>query len=1534
MKLNKKLLSFFLIAVFAIVLVACGGDGTTLQTTETQTTEQQTTETQTTEEQTTETPTTAEQTTEEQSTVDLSPVLDQVVDMYEDTLGNDEFVAVEDIEIISYIGDYYVNWMSSNTKYLGHDGSVTRPLLSEGDQTVIFTVKVTDGVNTLSHDFFVTVKALEVKTGQEIANEVFLVATAFPTKTFWSSADELTFVETAEDADGNVYDVTWTSSNEEIISLDGKITQPEDADVDVTITAKITVGEGEEAEEFTKELVFTVAKLAEGEEVTTIADAIAKGQDAYVEILGVTVIAKYSSGDVFFTDGTDILYIYSPSFTAEVGGVYDITGYIDFYYNAPQLAGDDLKPLKIADSDAEAKTAPVIENQTVSGVINDVFVPSEENPHRYLTYEVTGAIYYEESWGNYSVFLVPSDYDFDADLQEGATQPNGNAIMIYYRSDMDVLKAFHGKEVTIDIVMQGYRTDKSVFYANFFGSPLDVDITIADDQEAVSTALNALLIDSPILEDMTLQLPTELYGVSLTWTSSNETVINPTTGFVDVASLTTQVDVTLTVQAVRGEATGSKTFDLEVGELPVTSIEDVLEASEGTFLIEGTLISGEYYNTFFIQDATGNIAIYTNGNAAITSALNDNLGNVVKVVGTRAAYKGLEQVKATEVTFVSESTVPDPTNLNDVVLTEENLADYQGQLIELTNMIVTEASTDGYDNVYLTLKSLVNDSTINVKWDSRTDLPTELENVLTNLEVGASVNIVTPLGWADGPLLYVTTSSELTEVVLSDDQKIAADKAALNFGGNVFVEYTETLPLAGTNGSAIAWAITADEDSYATLNAETGEFTIAAPTGDATVVLTATLTLGEATDTAVITFTLIKATPVDLGDFESQEMDATVAIHGVVYAVIGNGFFVEDATGQLFVFSYDAEYNEGDEVELVGKVAEYNGSYQLADLVALPEALSTGNDIAMEAILYDDSTVLVPGQVYTVIGEVAIEGQYDNVYIYLNETDKFAIYYQSPSVSIEALEAEVGNTIVVDVIYYNDDTVFAYVNGAEGISAYAEVTDFTELNAMTEGEYTLVDGTYVLLTGVVTGNSYDGLFLQDANGVGFFLYKPFEDGVQVGDEVTYLGVLSEYNGARQLTSNPMLIEVVSTGNDLVVTSVTADEIDAFTKSDAGTIYSFDGFTLDSIDGSHMILGYTLADGVTTGTVKVRYYTNWNGLELIADNYENGDALPGIQFILYNFRDDETQLDVVSVPELEAAVEAFSMTLDNALDFEYVDYTYNIHAQIVNGFVLDNAYVESELLAYNSEMGIGILHDLARFLGAIYRATDSTVTAIMYDGVEYTWNEAGTLAGSNWEDELGVTLVSVITDDFLAGELTNSLVVTLVDADNFMQDLTLNFAVEMDVNPVVVDELKETFTNSTAGTTYGDGSFVGDNGITWTFVASRDANGDDNDSGIELPAIMLRRSSDNSAITSSTISGGISFIEVKLYKGFTGGGDRQVEIFINGVSVGTSTPFDDFNEHVVRIENINVEGDFTIEIKNITGKQVIIDDITWGAYEAE
>ncbi|MFD2551187.1 T9SS type A sorting domain-containing protein [Bizionia sediminis] len=140
---------------------------------------------------------------------------------------------------------------------------------------------------------------------------------------------------------------------------------------------------------------------------------------------------------------------------------------------------------------------------------------------------------------------------------------------------------------------------------------------------------------------------------------------------------------------------------------------------------------------------------------------------------------------------------------------------------------------------------------------------------------------------------------------------------------------------------------------------------------------------------------------------------------------------------------------------------------------------------------------------------------------------------------------------------------------------------------------------------------------------------------------------------------------------------------------------------------------------------------------------------------------------------------------------------------------------------------------------------------------------------------------------------------------------------------------EDFTNLNVGTSYSTDSFVGNNNITWSYVSSRDDNGQ----APNPPALMLRRQSSGSTLTSSQIPGGIGNFSMKLYKGFTGAGDRQVELYINNVFIGSSTPFDNTEEQTFAISNINVSGPFVMEIRNVTSKQIILDDISWTGFSS-
>lgn len=133
----------------------------------------------------------------------------------------------------------------------------------------------------------------------------------------------------------------------------------------------------------------------------------------------------------------------------------------------------------------------------------------------------------------------------------------------------------------------------------------------------------------------------------------------------------------------------------------------------------------------------------------------------------------------------------------------------------------------------------------------------------------------------------------------------------------------------------------------------------------------------------------------------------------------------------------------------------------------------------------------------------------------------------------------------------------------------------------------------------------------------------------------------------------------------------------------------------------------------------------------------------------------------------------------------------------------------------------------------------------------------------------------------------------------------------------------------SSTRYVNGSFYGNNNILWNYEDARDAAAGitaNHHVEIDLPAIMFRDT--RGKIYSDSIPNGIGNFSLRLYKGFSSSGNRLVEVFVNGISVGQSVPFNDYEEHVFEIDNIDIEGKFVLEIRNKAGSQIIIDDIFW------
>jgi hypothetical protein len=154
--------------------------------------------------------------------------------------------------------------------------------------------------------------------------------------------------------------------------------------------------------------------------------------------------------------------------------------------------------------------------------------------------------------------------------------------------------------------------------------------------------------------------------------------------------------------------------------------------------------------------------------------------------------------------------------------------------------------------------------------------------------------------------------------------------------------------------------------------------------------------------------------------------------------------------------------------------------------------------------------------------------------------------------------------------------------------------------------------------------------------------------------------------------------------------------------------------------------------------------------------------------------------------------------------------------------------------------------------------------------------------------------------------------------------------------------KETFDNAALTATYANGSFAGNNNITWTYVHARnEGSGTADDYKIEGKGIMLRRADEPSSI-SATIPNGIGNFSVDTRKAFTGTTQRKLELVINGNVIAQIEPAfvtsgADATIIPFIVENINIPGDvqLTLRLFGAAGnQQITLDNISWTAFSGQ
>ncbi|GEM_PF-629205 len=275
---------------------------------------------------------------------------------------------------------------------------------------------------------------------------------------------------------------------------------------------------------------------------------------------------------------------------------------------------------------------------------------------------------------------------------------------------------------------------------------------------------------------------------------------------------------------------------------------------------------------------------------------------------------------------------------------------------------------------------------------------------------------------------------------ITAQEKLNADTSNLSIINSTFGGQVIDLPAEGGYGSVITWDITTGAE-YATL--EAGVLTFFDGDAQQTVVITATLCLDSLENTKQFTIIVDPIATQDISVIlELTPEEQLIQVQGVVYFFTENAFNIFDGTGMLCIYGPAPEGTLlGDELVIVGNLSFYNNLIEIRNPI-IKEKISSDNDYEQTPIVYvPETTELVIGQTYTVIGTVAIEGPYDNVYIYDGETLLFVVYYRSTiNDSYIALTDQLDKEITFNAIYYWTDSIgiiyFAYQEGAEGIVVF------------------------------------------------------------------------------------------------------------------------------------------------------------------------------------------------------------------------------------------------------------------------------------------------------------------------------------------------------------------------------------------------------------------------------------------------------------------------------------------------------------------
>lgn len=574
------------------------------------------------------------------------------------------------------------------------------------------------------------------------------------------------------------------------------------------------------------------ALVALGAETTVVTFTATATKGALTETVTVEVVVPVLStvqevldmvdGDLFQVSGVIYDISYYGLFIENNGS------YIFVYskqYDGPAVVGDEvlllgsrgsyngLKQINLkADiqvlSNGNTILAPVA--STVSGALNDVF-------GRGAIVTVTGTVSIEGSYSN--VFLTDSA---------------GGKVEVYYRSNASELEGFAGQIITVDIIT--YHNGLVLFKGVAADATVETMFT-----EAYTAQAAADLIDLGDLEminlDLVLPLENTMAVATITWVTSDAAVVTDT-GVITMAS-GSNATATLTATVTVGATTVTRDFMVTLMDLndnvPLT-VAEALATTDGTTVLVKGVIVGKYYDEAIIQDAAGN-ALYVDSN------IGGDLGDEVVVVGTIATNTsyGDNQRELNSATLIETLSTGNALVLSAVT-------DVATILAEVPNMhrYTATLTITAFDNYGYVLFNTDVDDINGLKFKISSEVPYFADLY----EVGNMVELTFTVSDIDFDNARIVS---VEAPVLTEEQNMLLAKAGVEVAATVTSDLTLPTEMYGVT---ISWA--SDNAAITDMGVITRP---ANGSGNTTVTLTATFTIGALTETMTYTVAVVELAP-------------------------------------------------------------------------------------------------------------------------------------------------------------------------------------------------------------------------------------------------------------------------------------------------------------------------------------------------------------------------------------------------------------------------------------------------------------------------------------------------------------------------------------------------------------------------------------------------------------------------------------------------------------------------------------------------